>query len=194
MDVNFSALSIRCSTKAEIEYVIREVAPAIAEIVPAADPMRTPLVRYFSLLYSANSPLRQRYRDLDTRQQAAKEIAGLDDSDRVRYDEVRTLAMSYHRIASQMIRYQNSRSLALISASEATFWEMVEHAHKPVFDPKVKDLLNALQVKAKMLEIMAEQDAKLDMLYKQLYDDEPVLLQQVQTVRFTPEAIAAAKG
>ena len=80
----------------------------------------------------------------------------------------------------------------MIVSNEQTFYEYQQRLLEPVDAEKDKDLLQALQIKSKLMEDCNNINERLDGYYRKLFgEDENVSRSVVKRKRLTPEQIAA---
>jgi hypothetical protein len=83
----------------------------------------------------------------------------------------------------------------MIVSSEQTFYEYQQKLLRPVTDADGdKNLLQATQIKSKLMQDCDDINARLESYYRRFYGDDEVLINKSEGFRrFTPEDIANLK-
>lgn len=157
------------------------------------------MIRYILLMYDQNSPLRHHYPDLFKRKQFAADLAGydLDKEDvvavyefRVKvddgyepYEELINLTMKY-------LKYQNNMVWQMIVSNEQAFSEYSRRVMMPVDGAKDKDILQAVEIKTKIMQSMDDIYQRLQKYNRELTGGDEKLEDVVVRKRLTPETLA----
>ena len=143
------------------------------------------------------SPLKDYFPNISVRKTQAADLAGFNLETEENYlDNLYNLTGQYaehfvHCISEYLIS-QNNRLWSMIVSNEQTFYEYQQRLLEPVDAEKDKDLLQALQIKSKLMEDCNNINERLDGYYRKLFgEDENVSRSVVKRKRLTPEQIAA---
>lgn len=171
--------------------------PKLRSIVGDSDDK---MVRYVMLMYDQNSPLRSHYPELDKRKQFAANIAGFESSDDLTslFDfRVKTVDDEYEPnealivLTMQYLKYQNNMVWQMIVSNEQAFHEYNRRVMMPVDGSRDKDILQAVEIKTKIMQSMDEIYQRLQRYTKEMSGDDQSL-EEILTKRkrLRPEAIA----
>lgn len=157
------------------------------------------MIRYILLMYDQHSPLRHHYPDLFKRKQFAADLAGydLDKEDVVSvyefrikvedgyepYEELIELIMKY-------LKYQNNMVWQMIVSNEQAFYEYNRRVMMPVDGAKDKDILQAVEIKTKIMAAMDDIFQRLQKYKRELTGGDEKLEDVVVKKRLTPESLA----
>lgn len=172
------------------------VYPKLKEILGDGDDK---MIRYILLMYDQHSPLRHHYPDLFKRKQFAADLAGydLDKEDvtaifdfRIKvedgyepYEELINLTMKY-------LKYQNNMVWQMIVSNEQAFNEYSRRVMMPVDGAKDKDILQAVEIKTKIMQSMDDIFQRLQKYNRELSGGDEKLEDVVVRKRLTPESLA----
>lgn len=192
----------KCLFNPMVKKPIVQLYPQILEICPEdyeGLPYFDVVLRYICLLYDSKSPLIINERELNYRKQVAAELAGFNpDHDEkflqslygFEFEWVVILIMRY------LMRFIKQRQWAYICAIEMAYWENIQRIMKPVEKAekgKDWDELKAIEIKSKLKDEAEKDLRRLDMLYRQFFNDDEELEEAVKTVRMTPESVGKLK-
>ena len=179
-----------------VKKSLTTVYPKLKEILGSGDDR---MIRYILLMYDQNSPLRHHYPDLFKRKQFAADLAGydLDKEDvvaiyefRVKvedgyepYEELINLTMKY-------LKYQNNMVWQMIVSNEQAFSEYSRRVMMPVDGAKDKDILQAVEIKTKIMQSMDDIFQRLQKYNRELTGGDDKLEDVVVRKRLTPESLA----
>lgn len=192
-DKDFSAMEFNPLVKGDI-------VAKYPKLKPIAAGAENRLVKYVLLMYDQMSPLRHHFPDLSKRKEFAADLAGYDldkedvtrlfdfrieeDGDFVPYEELIELSIRY-------MKYQNSMVWSMIVSNEQAFYEYNKRVMMPVEGAKDKDILQAVEIKSKLMQSMDDIFQRLEKYKRELSggDDK---LGEVLTKRkmTTPESLA----
>ncbi len=142
-------------------------------------------VRYIALLYDQGTPLRGRIADIDLRKKEAATIAGI--------KPVEKIGGEFLDAVVHFLRVSNNRLWTMIVTNEETFYEYATRTMDPVSaDDEVrdKDILQAANVKTRLLADMHDIDERLSGYYRRLTGDDDKMADAVRVKRISPESIA----
>jgi len=158
------------------------------------------LVRYTILMYDINSPLRHHYPELGKRKEFAADLAGYDlmkddvtqlfdfklkDGDEEEpYEELLELTIKY-------LKYQNNMVWFMIVSNEQAFFEYNRRVMMPVDGARDKDILQAVEIKTKIMSSMDDIYLRLQKYFRDLSGgDEKLEEILTKRKRLRPEEIA----
>jgi hypothetical protein len=159
------------------------------------------MLRYVLLMYDQKSPLREYYPELSKRKTFAASIAGYDVDDdsivelfdfKVKNDEgelehneeILELIIKY-------LKYQNNWVWSLIISNEQAFYEFNKRVLMPVDGQKDKDILQAIDIKTKIMQSQDEISQRLKKYFKELSGGDDDLEDAiVKRKRLSPESQA----
>jgi hypothetical protein len=158
------------------------------------------VVRYILLMYDQNSPLRHHYPDLTKRKQFAADLAGFDlDKDdviglyefKVNNDEGFEPHEELIRLTMKYLKYQNNMVWQMIVSNEQAFFEYNKRVMMPVDGSRDKDILQAVEIKTKIMQSMDDIYQRLQKYNRDLTGGDD-MLEEVLTKkkRLRPEEIA----
>ncbi len=94
-------------------------------------------------------------------------------------------------MVNEFLRKQNNRIWSMIVSNEQTFFEYQTKLLSPVEGERDKDILQALQIKSKIMDDLNTINDRLDSYYMKLYGEDQELLKVIKAdKRLTPEFIA----
>jgi hypothetical protein len=174
--------------------------PKLKSILGAADDK---LARYVLLMYDINSPLRHHYPELGKRKEFAADLAGYDlmkddvtqlfdfklkDGDEEEpYEELLELTIKY-------LKYQNNMVWFMIVSNEQAFFEYNRRVMMPVDGARDKDILQAVEIKTKIMSSMDDIYLRLQKYFRDLSGgDEKLEEILTKRKRLRPEEIANAQ-
>ena len=99
--------------------------------------------------------------------------------------------IKYVEMVDEFLKKQNNRVWSMIVSNEQTFFEYQTKLLRPVDGDKDKDILQALQIKSKIMDDLNTINERLETYYMKLYGEDDVLLTTIKAdKRLTPEFIA----
>jgi len=151
------------------------------------------LIKYVLYMYDANTPLKEQFPDLKIRKEQAAILSGFDlDKDKDYLSQIFFfLDSKIIEMADEFLRKQNNRVWSMIVSNEQTFFEYQTKLLRPVDGDRDKDILQALQIKSKIMDDLNTINDRLDSYYMKLYGEDQELLKTIKAdKRLTPEFIA----
>lgn len=148
-------------------------------------------IKYVLFLYDANTPLKEHYPDLKIRKEQAALMSGFKLEDELLqsiffFTDSKILVM-----VDEFLKKQNNRVWSMIVSNEQTFFEYQTKLLRPVDGDKDKDILQALQIKSKIMDDLNTINDRLESYYMKLYGEDDILLNKIKAdKRLTPEFIA----
>tara|TARA_R110002050_G_scaffold261364_1_gene401324 strand:- start:736 stop:1332 length:597 start_codon:yes stop_codon:yes gene_type:complete len=151
------------------------------------------LVKYVLYMYDQNTPLKEQFPDLKIRKEQAAILSGFDlvkDNEKL-HDMFFFLSTQLIDMVDEFLRKQNNRIWSMIVSNEQTFFEYQTKLLSPVEGDRDKDILQALQIKSKIMDDLNTINDRLDSYYMKLYGEDQELLKVIKAdKRLTPEFIA----
>jgi hypothetical protein len=157
---------------------------------------RDKMIRYCLYMYDSGSPLISMFPDIKQRKIEAATISGFTKDEDEEIMKLYTFENSeFLKMVHEFLVYQNNRVWAMIVSSEQTFYEYQQKLLKPVTDADGdKNLLQATQIKSKLMEDCDSINQRLEGYYRKFYGDDEELVKKSDSFRrFTPEDIANLK-
>ncbi|MAN63468.1 MAG: hypothetical protein CMI60_16155 [Parvibaculum sp.] len=151
------------------------------------------LIKYVLYMYDQNTPLKEQFPELKTRKEAAAVLSGFDliKDDQKLNDMFFFLSDQLVNMVDEFLRKQNNRIWSMIVSNEQTFFEYQTKLLSPVEGDRDKDILQALQIKSKIMDDLNTINERLDSYYMKLYGEDQELLKVIKAdKRLTPEFIA----
>lgn len=150
------------------------------------------LIKYICYLYDPNSPLKEFFPDMSRRKEQAAILAGFDLEDNSTKDIVSDMMSLKNKgvllMIDEYLRFVNSRTWSMIVSNEETFYEYQSKLLRSVEAERDKDLLQALQIKGKIMEDLDNINERLEKYYLKLYAGDEDLVKTITTRRtITPE-------
>lgn len=160
------------------------------------------MMRYVILMYDVNSPLKSHYPELMKRKEHAAAVAGYDlmkedvtplfefrtktnDDEYEPHEELLNLTMRY-------LKYQNNMVWQMIVSNEEAFSEYSRRVMMPVDGNRDKDILQAVEIKTKIMQSMDDIYQRLQRYTKELSGGDDNLEEMItKRKRVRPEEIAA---
>jgi hypothetical protein len=150
------------------------------------------IIKYICYLYDPNSPLKEFFPDMLRRKEQAAILSGFDLEDNRTKDIIEGVMSLKNKGVLSMIdeylRFVNSRTWSMIVSNEETFYEYQSKLLRSVEAERDKDLLQALQIKGKIMEDLDNINERLEKYYLKLYAGDEDLVKTITTRRtITPE-------
>jgi len=151
------------------------------------------LVKYVLFMYDHNTPLKEQFPDLKIRKEQAAVLSGYNlEEDEVELNNIffftNTVIVG---MVSEFLKKQNNRIWSMIVSNEQTFYEYQTKLLRPVDGDRDKDILQALQIKSKIMDDLNTINDRLESYYMKLYGEDQELLKTIKAdKRLTPEFIA----
>lgn len=143
------------------------------------------LIKYICYLYDPHSPLKEFFPDMVRRKEQAAILAGFDLEDNKTKDIVEGMMSLKNkgvlRMIDEYLRFVNSRTWSMIVSNEETFYEYQRKLLRSVEAERDKDLLQALQIKGKIMEDLDNINERLEKYYLKLYAGDEDLVKTITT-------------
>tara|TARA_Y100001938_G_C8077066_1_gene426737 strand:- start:1281 stop:1871 length:591 start_codon:yes stop_codon:yes gene_type:complete len=148
-------------------------------------------IKYVLFLYDANTPLKEHYPDLKIRKEQAASMSGFELEDESLQSIFFFTDSKILLMVDEFLKKQNNRVWSMIVSNEQTFFEYQTKLLRPVDGDKDKDILQALQIKSKIMDDLNTINDRLESYYLKLYGEDDILLNKIKAdKRLTPEFIA----
>lgn len=151
------------------------------------------MIKYVLYMYDQNTPLKEQFPDLKIRKEQAAILSGfslIKDNEKL-HDVFFFLSDQLVDMVDEFLRKQNNRIWSMIVSNEQTFFEYQTKLLSPVEGDRDKDILQALQIKSKIMDDLNIINDRLDSYYMKLYGEDQELLKVIKAdKRLTPEFIA----
>lgn len=151
------------------------------------------MIAYVLYMYDQNTPMKEQFPDLKIRKEQAAILSGFDlvkDNEKL-HDIFFFQSSKLVDMVDEFLRKQNNRIWSMIVSNEQTFFEYQTKLLSPVEGDRDKDILQALQIKSKIMDDLNTINDRLDSYYMKLYGEDQELLKVIKAdKRLTPEFIA----
>ena len=152
------------------------------------------VIKYICYLYDPNSPLKEFFPIcLDAKsRRLSSPVFNLDDN---RFKDMVIAMMSLKNevvvvMIDEFLRFVNNRVWSMIVSNEETFYEYQRKLLRNVTADRDKDLLQALQIKGKIMEDLDNINERLEKYYLKLYAGDEDLVKTITSRKsITPENI-----
>ena len=149
------------------------------------------LIKYVLYIYDVNTPLKEHFPDLKIRKEQAALLSGYDLKDETLNSIFFFTNSKVLSMVDEFLKKQNNRVWSMIVSNEQTFFEYQTKLLRPVDGDRDKDILQALQIKSKIMDDLNTINERLDSYYMKLYGEDETLLNKIKSdKRLTPEYIA----
>jgi hypothetical protein len=151
------------------------------------------MIAYVLYMYDQNTPLKEQFPDLKIRKEQAAILSGysLTKDGTFLHDLFFFVSEKLVQMVDEFLRKQNNRIWSMIVSNEQTFFEYQTKLLSPVEGERDKDILQALQIKSKIMDDLNTINDRLDSYYMKLYGEDQELLKVIKAdKRLTPEFIA----
>lgn len=151
------------------------------------------MISYVLYMYDHNTPLKEQFPDLKVRKEQCAVLSGynLVKDNETLHDMFFFLSEKLILMVDEFLRKQSNRIWSMIVSNEQTFFEYQTKLLSPVEGERDKDILQALQIKSKIMDDLNTINDRLDSYYMKLYGEDQELLKVIKAdKRLTPEFIA----
>jgi len=151
------------------------------------------MITYVLYMYDQNTPMKEQFPDLKIRKEQAAVLSGynLVKDNEILHDMFFFQSSKVVEMVDEFLRKQNNRIWSMIVSNEQTFFEYQKKLLSPVEVDRDKDILQALQIKSKIMDDLNTINDRLDSYYMKLYGEDQELLKTIKAdKRLTPEFIA----
>jgi hypothetical protein len=134
--------------------------------------------------------MKKHYPELNQRKKECSNLSGL-----VKNENIESVMMDMESelfvfSIDEFLKYQNNRVWSMIVSNEEVFYEYQSKLLIKTEEERDKDLLQALQIKSKIMNDMDEINKRLEAYYDKLYQGDQELAAKVVVKNITPEDIA----
>lgn len=152
------------------------------------------IVKYVCYLYDPQSPLKEFFPDIKRRKEQAIILAGLDPDKQQFKDIVEGLLHLKNdgviMMIDELLRFVNNRVWSMIVSNEEAFYEYQRKLLKNIEAERDKDLLQALQIKGKIMEDLDNINQRLEKYYLKLYAGDEDLVKTITSRQsISPETL-----
>ena len=151
------------------------------------------MIAYVLYMYDQNTPMKEQFPDLKIRKEQSAVLSGYDlvKDNEILHDMFFFKSTKVIEMVDEFLRKQNNRIWSMIVSNEQTFFEYQKKLLSPVEGERDKDILQALQIKSKIMDDLNTINDRLDSYYMKLYGEDQELLKTIKSdKRLTPEFIA----
>jgi len=167
----------------------------IESFVNYKDPDKEKVIKYICYLYDPNSPLKEFFPDMQRRKEQSAILAGFSMENEQSKNKAAELMGLKNKgvivLIDDFLRFVNNRIWSMIVSNEETFYEYQRKLLRNVEADRDKDLLQALQIKGKIMEDLDNINARLEKYYLKMYAGDEDLVKTI-TARgsISPETLA----
>lgn len=162
-----------------IKKKLADVYPKLTQIIGQCEDK---MARYVLLMYDLNSPLKSHYPELDKRKQFAANLSGYDKGNLESLFDFRVKVGDDYEpnevlldIITNYLKYQNNMVWYMIVSNEQAFYEYNRRVMMPVDGVRDKDILQAVEIKTKIMQSMDDIFNRLQRYTKELSGGDDVL-------------------
>ena len=151
------------------------------------------MISYVLYMYDHNTPMKEQFPDLKVRKEQCAVLSGYDlkTDKEVLNDMFFFTSSKLIDMVDEFLRKQSNRIWSMIVSNEQTFFEYQTKLLSPVEGDRDKDILQALQIKSKIMDDLNTINERLESYYMKLYGEDQELLKVIKAdKRLTPEFIA----
>jgi hypothetical protein len=151
------------------------------------------VIRYCCFMYDSGTPFTSMFPDILQRKQEVATYSGFESIDSQIVKDIFSFTdIAFLDMVHAFLVYQNNRVWSMIVSSEQTFFEYQQKLLRPVTDADGdKNLLQATQIKSKLMQDCDDINQRLENYYRKFYGDDEVLADKSEGFRrYTPEDIA----
>jgi hypothetical protein len=167
----------------------------IESFVNYKDPDKEKVIKYICYLYDPNSPLKEFFPDMQRRKEQSAILAGFSMENEQSKNKAAELMGLKNKgvivLIDDFLRFVNNRVWSMIVSNEETFYEYQRKLLRNVEADRDKDLLQALQIKGKIMEDLDNINARLEKYYLKMYaGDEDLVKTITASGSISPETLA----
>jgi len=150
----------------------------------------TPIIKYICYMYDQSSPMKKHYPELEQRKRECSLLSGLAKMPPLEEAMIDMSSELFIISIDGFLKHQNNRVWSMIVSNEEVFYEYQSKLLVKTEEERDKDLLQALQIKSKIMNDMDEINKRLEAYYDKLYQGDQELAAKVIIKNITPEDIA----
>ena len=161
-----------------------------AQIIKSYKEKASAIVKYICYMYDQSSPMKKHYPELNQRKKECSNLSGLAKNENIESVMMSMDSELFVLSIDEFLKYQNNRVWSMIVSNEEVFYEYQSKLLIKTEEERDKDLLQALQIKSKIMNDMDEINKRLEAYYDKLYQGDQELAAKVVVKNITPEDIA----
>jgi len=152
---------------------------------------RNKVIRYVCYMYDKNSPIKDYHQDLAVRKAECARLSGFSSGDKGILEEVYDMKNEgVLAMINDFLIFQNERVWTMYVSNEQTFYEYQKKLLRNVEGDRDKDILQALQIKSRLMTDMDEINNRLESYLRILTGDDTQMARVIVKRRMiTPESI-----
>lgn len=187
--MSFNVFGLRHSTDLLKEFPKMSLIKGFVEY-SGAD--RDKYIRYVCYMYDKNSPIKDYYQDLYVRKEECARLAGFSTKSKGILEDVFDMKNEgVLTMINDFLIFQNERVWSMYVSNEQTFYEYQRKLLRNVEGDRDKDVLQALQIKSKLMNDMDEINSRMESYLRSLTGDDAEVVRAITKRRMvTPESIA----
>jgi hypothetical protein len=190
-DSEFSSMSFKVHGAKDIKDVPNiENLRGFAQIIKSYKAVATPIIKYICYMYDQSSPMKRHYPELTQRKKECSNLSGLAKHENIEEAMIDMVSELFIISIDEFLKHQNNRIWSMIVSNEEVFYEYQSKLLVRTEEERDKDLLQALQIKSKIMNDMDEINKRLEAYYDKLYQGDQELAAKVVVKNITPEDIA----
>lgn len=148
------------------------------------------VVKYVCYMYDQGSPMKRHFPELAQRKRECSNMAGLSKHAHIEQSLFEMTNPLFLLAIDEFLKFQNHRVWSMIVSNEEVFYEYQSKLLIKTEEDRDKDLLQALQIKSKIMSDMDVINDRLESYYDKLYQGDSELIAHVQLKNISPEEIA----
>ena len=151
------------------------------------------LIKYVIYMYDKNSPMRDLFSDINIRKNECAILAGYDLS---KHEKKLTKIFNLTdkdimEMLYNFLKYQNNKAWALLTSNEEGLWQYQKELLTPIVDFRQdKEKLQALEVKAKLMNECDMIVKRIENYEEKIFGDDDDIKNKIKQERTSPESIA----
>jgi hypothetical protein len=160
------------------------------KILAAYKDLGPSIIKYMCYMYDQGSPMKRHFPELSQRKKECANISGVSANHAVEQSLFEMTSPLFLLAIDEFLKFQNHRVWSMIVSNEEVFYEYQSKLLIKTEEDRDKDLLQALQIKSKIMSDMDTINERLESYYDKLYQGDTELIAHVQLKNISPEEIA----
>lgn len=194
-DADFSKMKFPIHKTKPTDDVLKKVSAmnVVSQFGNYQSPEANKVIRYCCFMYDSGTPFTSMFPDVLQRKQEVATYSGFENIDNQIVKDIFSFTdNAFLEMVHGFLVYQNNRVWSMIVSSEQTFFEYQQKLLRPVTDADGdKNLLQATQIKSKLMQDCDDINQRLENYYRKFYGDDELLASKSEGFRrYTPEDIA----
>lgn len=148
------------------------------------------IIKYICYMYDSGSPMKKHFPELEQRKKECSLLSGLAKAPELEAAMINMSSTFFLQAIDEFLKFQNNRIWSMIVSNEEVFYEYQSKLLIKTEEDRDKDLLQALQIKSKIMTDMDDINKRLEGYYDKLYQGDTDLIAKVIVKNITPEEIA----